>query len=69
MNEELEKRLVELEIRSEERREDVARLERFVEAYEKRIKTLESELKLMRETMAEGVEGLPPADQDLPPHY
>lgn len=69
MNEELEKRLVELEIRSEERREDVVRLERFVEAYEKRIKALESELKLMRETMTEGVEGLPPADQDLPPHY
>ncbi len=69
VNEELEKRLMELEIRSEERREDIVRLERFVEAYEQRIKTLEGELKLMRETMSEGVEGLPPADQDLPPHY
>ena len=53
----------------EERREDIVRLERFVDAYEGRITALEKELKLMRETMTEAVEGLPPADQDLPPHY
>ncbi len=69
MNEELERRLIELETRSEERREDVSRLERFVEAYEQRITALESEIRLMRATMTEGMEPMGTADQERPPHY
>lgn len=69
MSDDLEKRLIELEMRSEERREDIVRLERFVEAYEQRITALEGELKLMRATMTEGLEPMGPADQERPPHY
>ncbi len=64
-----EQRLVELEMRSEERRRDCERLEAFVRAYESRIEALESELHRMRELLHSPIDGLPPADEDLPPHY
>jgi len=65
----LEQRLVELEMRSEERRMDCERLETFVRAYESRIESLESELSRMRELLQTPLDGPPPADEDLPPHY
>lgn len=69
MAEEVETRLVELEIRSEERREDVSRIEEFVQAYEQRIARLEKQVELLRAMLTDPVEPLPPADEDLPPHY
>lgn len=70
MSEPIESRLVELEIRSEERREDVSRLEAFVQGYEQRIALLERQVKQLRTMIKDGgLEGLPPALEDLPPHY
>jgi len=70
MSEPIESRLVELEIRSEERREDVSRLEAFVQGYEQRIALLEREVKQLRAMVREGgLEDLPPALEDVPPHY
>ncbi|MEE2830314.1 MAG: SlyX family protein [Myxococcota bacterium] len=65
----LEARIIELEIRSEERREELETLQGFVQGYEQRIRSLERELAALR-TMAESpVEPLPPASEDIPPHY
>ncbi len=65
-----EQRLVELEIRSDEHRNDVARLEEFVRGYEQRIAALEAEIKLLRQTLVEsGNDDLPAPEDDLPPHY
>ncbi len=66
---ELERRLVELEIRSEERRADVERLETFVGGYEGRIQVLEAEVRRLRELLTDRPEAMPPPEEDLPPHY
>jgi uncharacterized coiled-coil protein SlyX len=65
----LEARLVELEIRSEERCHDIERLQRFVEGYEQRIARLETELKELRSLAESPSEAMPPPSEDLPPHY
>lgn len=65
----LEQRLVELEIRSEERREDVSRLESFVRAYEGRILALEAELRRLRDLVTNPPDAMPAPEDDLPPHY
>jgi len=66
----LDRRLTELEIRSEERRSDVATLEEFVRGYENRIAALETQVRLMREQMVEnGDAGERTLEDDLPPHY
>jgi len=65
-----EQRLIELEIRSDEHRNDVARLEEFVRGYEARIVALEGEIKLLRQTLVEnGIDDMPAPEDDLPPHY
>jgi uncharacterized coiled-coil protein SlyX len=68
-NEVLEQRLIELEIRSEERRAEIATLERFVRGYEARIEGLERQIERLKEQLHETPEGLPDALDDLPPHY
>jgi uncharacterized coiled-coil protein SlyX len=65
----LEARLVELEIRSEERCHDIQRLQRFVEGYEQRIGQLEKELTELRVLAESPSEAMPPPSEDLPPHY
>jgi uncharacterized coiled-coil protein SlyX len=65
----LEARLVELEIRSEERCHDIERLQRFVEGYEQRVTRLEKELRELRSLAETPSEAMPPPSEDLPPHY
>ncbi len=69
MSSSTEDRVTELEIRSEERRADVQRLQDFVAGYEARIAALERQLKQLLEDRSNPQGDLPPADQDLPPHY
>ncbi|MCP4867701.1 MAG: hypothetical protein GY898_03170 [Proteobacteria bacterium] len=69
MSDEIERRLMELEIRSEERKADIARLEESVDTYEKRVAALELVIKRMQEDKDNTTEALPPALEDLPPHY
>ena len=65
----LEARVMELEMRSEERVHDMDRLQRFVEGYEQRIGYLERKLRALEEAAENPAEPLPPASEDLPPHY
>ncbi len=66
----LEARLMELEIRSEERRSDLAELDQFVRGYENRIVALEEEVRRLKEQAVEDGGGdLPALEDDLPPHY
>ncbi|MCO4770308.1 MAG: SlyX family protein [Deltaproteobacteria bacterium] len=66
----MESRVMELEIRSEERRSDLAELEAFVRGYESRIAALEGEIRVLRQQMVEnGVGDMPSAEDDRPPHY
>ncbi len=65
----IEARLVELEIKSEERASDIVALEEFVRGYENRIGALESELRLLKEQVLEGTGDLPSPEDDRPPHY
>lgn len=60
-------RLVELEIRSEERRSDIEALQAFVAGYEQRIQRLEREIERLREQAANQPEGLD--SDERPPHY
>ena len=69
MSDDGERRLMELEIRSEERKADIARLEESVDTYEKRVAALERTIKRMQEDKDNSTEALPPALEDLPPHY
>ena len=69
MSDELESRLIELEIRSEERREDMLRLEEFVQGYEGRIAALEGQINTLRSMVTEGLEDMPSLEDDKPPHY
>jgi len=69
-NARLEARLMELEIRSEERQSDLAKLEQFVRGYENRIVALEEEVRRLKEQAIESGGGdLPSLEDDLPPHY
>lgn len=68
-HEALERRIMELELRSEERREEIARLQGFISAYEARVSHLEQELESMHERMRSPAEAMPAAGDDLPPHY
>ncbi len=65
----LRDRIVELEIRSEERRKECDALRAFVDGYEKRIQILERQLARLGEQMENPAEPLPAALEDLPPHY
>lgn len=65
----LEARLVELEIRSEERCHDIERLQGFVQGYEQRIARLEKKLKELHSLAESPSEAMPPPSEDLPPHY
>ncbi len=65
----LEARLMEVEIRSEERIAEIRRLEAFVGGYEDRIRTLEASLKRMKSLLEEPADDMPPALEDVPPHY
>ena len=48
---------------------DIARLEESVDTYEKRVAALELVIKRMQEDKDNTTEALPPALEDLPPHY
>ncbi len=65
----LEARIMELEIRSEERVHDLERLQRFVEGYEQRIGYLERKLTALQEAAENPAEPMPHPTEDLPPHY
>ena len=65
----LAERVVELEIRSEERRADVERLEGFVRGYESRIQALEARIARLQDLVRNPPEQMPAPDDDLPPHY
>ena len=66
---ELESRLMEVEIRSEERLADLQKLERFVAGYESRIRSLEANLQSMQALLEEPADEMPAPLEDLPPHY
>jgi uncharacterized coiled-coil protein SlyX len=65
----IEARLVELEVRSEERRADTRQLEEFVGAFETRIRSLEKQVDALKTQLENPPEELPPSSEDLPPHY
>jgi len=65
----LEARLVELEVRSEERRADTRQLEEFVGAFESRIRSLERQVDALKKQFENPPEELPSSSEDPPPHY
>jgi len=65
----LEARLVELELRSEERRADTRQLEEFVAGFEQRIRILENQVDALKKQFDNPLDELPPSSEDLPPHY
>jgi uncharacterized coiled-coil protein SlyX len=65
----LESRLMEVEIRSEERIAEIQKLEQFVAAYESRIRTMEAKFRHMQSLLEEPADEMPAALDDLPPHY
>jgi uncharacterized coiled-coil protein SlyX len=65
----LQARIMELEIRSEERKHDVERLQTFVEGYERRVSLLEKSLADLRSLAENPAEAMPKPGEDLPPHY
>jgi len=65
----LERRIMELEIRSEEQLADMRRLQESVAAYEDRIDLLERRIKRMQDAAENEPADMPPALEDLPPHY
>ena len=65
----LEGRLIELELRSEERRSDNERLEAFVRGFENRISRLERRIEQLVEQLQNPPGELPAPEEDLPPHY
>ena len=65
----LEARLVELELRSEERRADTAQLDEFVRAFEGRLRALENRVESLKKLLENPPEAMPAASEDLPPHY
>ena len=64
-----EARLIELEVRSEERRADVDRLEEFVRGFENRIARLEQRVVSLHERIENQPDDMPTPTEDLPPHY
>jgi uncharacterized coiled-coil protein SlyX len=72
MNEDLpalEARIVELEIRSEERRDEIAVLHAHIGAYEARVAGLERLIDELKERVRSPAEAMPAPEDDLPPHY
>ena len=65
----LEARIMELEIRSEERVHDLERLQAFVEGYERRISLLEKNIGDLQAMSENPAEPMPKPSDDLPPHY
>lgn len=65
----LDRRVMELELRSEERREEILRLQAFVSAYESRIDALEAQVRSLGERLRNPAEAMPSAEDDRPPHY
>lgn len=66
---ELELRLIELEVRSEERRADNQRLEEFVRGFENRLTRLEKAVMNLSVQLENPPEEMPAPTEDLPPHY
>ena len=66
---ELEQRLIELEVRSEERRADNQRLEEFVRGFENRLARLERAVTNLTAQLENPPEEMPAPIEDLPPHY
>jgi uncharacterized coiled-coil protein SlyX len=66
---ELESRLIELEVRSEERRADNQRLEEFVRGFENRLARLERAVTNLSAQLENPPEEMPAPIEDLPPHY
>jgi len=67
--EEIQARLMELEIRSEERRAEVARMDEFVTAFDGRIRALEKEVQALRALLDNPPDQSPAAGDEKPPHY
>ena len=65
----LEARLVELELRSEERRADMQKTDEFVRAFENRIHRMEKQLDSLKKLLENPPEAMPAPAEDLPPHY
>jgi uncharacterized coiled-coil protein SlyX len=65
----LEARLIELEVRSEERRADNERLDDFVRGFENRIARIEKRLANLSEHLENPPDEMPTPAEDLPPHY
>jgi uncharacterized coiled-coil protein SlyX len=65
----LERRIMELEIRSEERRDEIARLESFIHGYENRVASLEGRVNALAERAKNPAEPLPAPEDERPPHY
>ncbi len=65
----LDARCMELEIRSEEGLAEIAKLQDFVGAYERRILRLESALSALKQRVENPPEGMGAAEDEAPPHY
>lgn len=65
----LESRCMELELRSEEGKAEVARLQDFVGAYERRISRLERQLDELKQRVENPPDSMPSPAEDAPPHY
>lgn len=65
----LEARLIELELRSEERRAEMQKIDEFVRAFENRIHRMEKQLDSLKKLLENPPEAMPAPSEDLPPHY
>lgn len=62
-------RVMELEIRSEERREEIRGLLAHIGAYEDRVAALEQRFAGLAERLRNPAEAMPTPEEDRPPHY
>ncbi len=60
---------MELEIRSEESLAEIAKLQDFVGAYERRISQLEAALAALKNRVENPPEAMAAAEDEAPPHY
>ncbi|HCP47281.1 MAG TPA: hypothetical protein DIU15_14665 [Deltaproteobacteria bacterium] len=65
----LQARIVELEMRSEEGKAEVARMEEFVTAFDGRIRSLEKEVRSLRRLLEDPPDNPPAPGEEKPPHY